>query len=80
MRRSLRQKLLDFFTFPIRALSLYHQDKWGLSALSTERFDFVAAQVEGFCLDVGCGYHNRFIKEFLDGHGIGIDVYQYEGL
>lgn len=80
MKRNLRQKFLDFVTFPIRAFVLFHKDRWGLSSLSTERFDFVSGEVEGFCLDVGCGYHNRFVKEFLDGNGVGVDVYKYEGL
>ncbi len=80
MKRNLRQKFLDFVTFPIRAFVLFHKDKWGLSSLSTERFDFVSGEVEGFCLDVGCGYHNRFVKEFLNGNGVGVDVYKYEGL
>ena len=80
MTRNLRQKLLDFFTFPIRAFTLYHKDRWGLSSLSTERFDFVTREVKGHCLDVGCGYNNHFIKQFLNGNGVGIDVYKYEGL
>lgn len=80
MKRNLRQKLLDFFAFPIRAFFLFYEDRWWLSSLSTERFDFVAAEVNGLCLDVGCGYHNRFIKEFLGGNGTGVDVYKHEGL
>lgn len=80
MKRSLRQKILDFFTFPIRAFALHYKDRWGLSCLATERFDFVATEAKGFCLDIGCGPYNRFIKEFVKGNGIGIDVYKYEGL
>jgi ubiquinone/menaquinone biosynthesis C-methylase UbiE len=80
MKRNLRQKFLDFFTFPIRAFVLFHKDRWGLSSLATERFDFVSGEVKGFCLDIGCGYHNRFVKEFLGGNGVGIDIYKYEGL
>lgn len=56
------------------------RDRWGLSSLATERFDYVAGEVEGNCLDVGCGRHNRFIEDFLGGRGKGIDVYPYEGL
>lgn len=80
IKRNLRQKILDFFTFPVRAFVLHFQDRWGLSCLATERFDFVAKETKGFCLDIGCGCHNRFIKEFLGDNGIGIDVYKYEGL
>jgi len=80
MRRNNLQKAVDFITFPVRALTLFHQDRWRLSSLASERFDYVAKEVVGCCLDVGCGYHNRFVKEFLSGNGRGIDVFQYEGL
>ena len=80
VKRNLRQKVLDFLTFPIRAFVLHYEDRWGLSCLATERFDFVAQEIKDFCLDIGCGYHNRFIKDFLGGNGVGIDVYKYEGL
>jgi SAM-dependent methyltransferase len=80
MKRNLRQKILDFLTFPIRGFTLHYKDKWGLSCLATERFDLVATKAKGFCLDIGCGPHNRFIQEFLKGNGIGIDIYRYDGL
>lgn len=80
MRRSNRQKWLDFLTFPLRALTLFERDRWSLSSLATERFDYVAREVRGYCLDVGCGRHNRFVREFLEGDGKGIDVFPYEGL
>jgi len=80
MLRSPWQKFKDTLSFPFRAFTLFHADQWGLSAQSTERFDYVAREVEGFCLDVGCGRDNRFIKEFLGGNGKGVDVYPYEGL
>lgn len=51
-----------------------------MSSLATERFDYVAGQVRGYCLDVGCGPYNRFIRDFLNHNGRGIDVYRYEGL
>ncbi|MEW5870293.1 MAG: methyltransferase domain-containing protein [Chloroflexota bacterium] len=80
MPRSTSQKTKDFLTFPLRALTLFHRDRWGLSSLASERFDYVAAQVTGYCLDVGCGRDNRFVVEYLHGNGKGIDVYPYEGL
>lgn len=80
MKRSQWQKLKDVVLFPLRAISVFHTDRWGLSALSTERFDYVSREVSGFCLDVGCGKGNRFVQEFLGGHGKGIDVFPYEGL
>ncbi|MEL7666002.1 MAG: methyltransferase domain-containing protein [Candidatus Shapirobacteria bacterium] len=78
--RSIDQEIKDFFTFPIRAFTLYERDKFGLSSLQTERYDYVAKEVYGRCLDVGCGRNNRFIKEFVNNNGVGIDVFEYEGL
>jgi SAM-dependent methyltransferase len=72
--------MLDFVTFPLRAFTLFDRDRFGLSSLRSERFDYCASEVRGFCLDVGCGRHNAFVSAFLGGNGIGIDVYPYEGL
>ncbi|NWG07008.1 MAG: class I SAM-dependent methyltransferase [Chloroflexi bacterium] len=80
MRRTIARKIKDFVTFPLRAFTLFHEDRWGLSSLASERFDYVAAEVTGYCLDVGCGYGNRFVKEYLNGNGKGIDLFPYEGL
>ena len=80
MRRSAPQKALDLITFPLRAFTLFHEDKFGLSCLATERFDYAAREVTGYCLDFGCGRHNRFIAEFCANHGKGIDVFAYDGL
>ena len=78
--RSVLHKIADTISFPFRALTLFEKDKWGLSSLASERFYYVAQSVQGFCLDVGCCKHNRFINEFVGGNGKGIDVYPYEGL
>jgi SAM-dependent methyltransferase len=80
MRRNNLQKFKDFVTFPLRAFTIFHDDRWGLSSLASERFDYAASEVTGYCLDVGCGYGNRFIREYLNGNGKGIDVFAYEGL
>jgi len=79
-QRNKIQKLKDFITFPVRAPILIEKDRWGLSSLASERFDYVVREVRGFCLDVGCGRHNRFINDFLSGNGKGMDVFLYEGL
>jgi ubiquinone/menaquinone biosynthesis C-methylase UbiE len=79
-RRNQSQRIKDFITFPLRAFTIFHEDRWGLSSLASERFDYVAAEVRGHCLDVGCGYGNRFVTEYLGGNGVGIDVFPYEGL
>lgn len=80
MARTNRQKCKDFIFFPLRALTLHDGDRWGLSSLASERFDYVAKEVRGFCLDAGCGKNNRFVKQYLGGNGKGIDVFPYEGL
>jgi SAM-dependent methyltransferase len=80
MKRSATQRAVDFLTFPLRALTLFHDDKWGLSSLASERFDYVAREAAGYCLDIGCGRHNRFVNDYLDGNGRGIDLFPYEGL
>jgi len=74
------QKLKDFIFFPFRAVTLHDKDKWGLSSLASERFGYVSREITGYCLDVGCGKNNRFIVEYCEGNGKGIDVYPYEGL
>lgn len=78
--RSAGQRGLDFITFPVRALTLFHHDAMGLSCLATERFDEVARECRGYTLDIGCGYHNRFISHHLREYGKGIDLFKYEGL
>jgi len=74
------KRFMDFVTFPLRAITLFEKDRWGLSSLASERFNYVAREVQGYCLDVGCGRYNRFINKYLCGNGKGIDVYLYEGL
>ncbi len=80
MKRSTWKQFTDFVTFPLRAFILFHEDRWGLSSLASERFDYVSREVMGYCLDIGCGRHNRLINEFMAGRGKGIDVFPYEGL
>jgi len=79
--RSATQKVRDFLSFPLRAFIMFGGiDRWGLTSLASERYDYVARRVIGYCLDVGCGPYNRFITVFLHGYGCGIDVFPYEGL
>lgn len=80
MKRSKIQKFKDFITFPLRAITLIVNDRYGLSALASERFDYASEEVIGYCLDVGCGKNNRFIVEYLNDNGKGVDVFPYEGL
>ena len=78
--RTKKQEILDTISFPFRALTIFEDDRWGLSSLRTERFDYVAREVKGYCLDVGCGRNNIFIRKVLKNNGLGIDVFAYEGL
>lgn len=80
MARTNIQKIKDFIFFPLRALTLHDLDRWGLTSLASERFDYVAKEARGHCLDVGCGKYNRFVKQYLGGNGKGIDIFSYEGL
>jgi SAM-dependent methyltransferase len=78
-KRNGSQRFADFVTFPFRALTLFDDDRWGLSSLASERFDYAAREVVGHCLDVGCG-DNRFVREYLAGRGQGVDILPYAGL
>lgn len=77
--RSIYQKALDFIFFPIRSTMIFYENKWGLTCLANERYEYVSKYVSGYCLDVGCG-SNNFIKIFRNNNGKGIDVFLYEGL
>lgn len=59
---------------------MFERDRWGLSSLRSERFHYVAKEVRGHCLDMGCGRGNAFVRGFLGGNGKGIDIFPYEGL
>lgn len=74
------QKFKDFLTLPLRALTPFEENKWGLTSTKNERFEYTASEVLGKCLDIGCGRGNSFVKDYLNGNGVGIDVFKYEGL
>lgn len=78
--RSRWQRIVDGLTFPLRAVTLFYKDRLGMSSLASERYDYVAREVQGHTLDVGCGEYNRFIDQVLKGNGKGIDVFPYDGL
>lgn len=79
-QRSNFQKLKDFLTLPIRSFLLYEKNVWGLSSTMNERLEYASMDVIGRCLDIGCGKNNLFINKFLDGNGVGVDVFKYDGL
>lgn len=83
MRRDTLQRAVDFVTFPVRAVMPFRAgepERWHLSSRASERFDYAAREVVGYTLDVGCGPYDRFIREYLDGNGMGIDVHRYESI
>lgn len=82
-RRSASQQVLDFVTFPMRAVMPFQVgvlSKWNLTSRSAERFDYAAREVIGYTLDLGCGPHEIFVRQYLGGNGLGIDVHPFDGL
>ncbi|MDZ7675910.1 MAG: methyltransferase domain-containing protein [Acidimicrobiales bacterium] len=73
-------RLWNLITFPVRAAVVLQRDIFGMQSLRSERLSYVAEEVRGRTLDVGCGPGDAFVREWLNGNGTGIDVYQYEGL
>jgi hypothetical protein len=52
-------------TFALRAIAMIDgPSRWGLSTLSTERYQYVRREVLGETLDVGCGPHNRVVDHY----------------
>ncbi len=78
-QRTKFQKVIDTVFFPIRALFIPEESYLGLTSLRDERMEEVAKEISGYTLDIGCGRNNLFIKNFIQ-NGIGIDVYEYEGV
>ena len=75
------KNLLIFCFFPLRALFIAEENKFGLTSLREERFEQVARLCSGRVLDVGCGRNNLFIKTWVgEENGVGIDVYGYSGV
>src|SRR5689334_17919677 len=73
-------QVIDLIFFPLRAITMFTEGKFGLSSLRDERYAYVSKEVKTPCLDVGCGEGNLFIKKYLKGRGKGIDVFDYNGL
>ncbi len=74
-------KILDWIFFPLRALFLQDNSKFGLSSLRDQRMRIVSELAKGKILDIGCGPNNYFISNFVNNKdSIGIDIYPYEGV
>lgn len=82
VERTLAQKIIDALFFPIRALLIHWNSRWGLTSLRHERMSMCRQHVEGLVLDIGCGPENVFIRHFIrdKGRGWGCDVYPYHGI
>jgi SAM-dependent methyltransferase len=73
--------IINAITFPLRALFLHEEGRFGLMSLREERMQMVARFCTGRVLDVGCGPHNLFIKNYIGlEHGTGVDIFPYEGV
>lgn len=82
MRRSFPRKVVDFATFPVRAVMPFRageRERWGLTSRASERLEYAARETVGYTLDVGCGPKNRLVAEYLGGNGFGVDVLDYSG-
>jgi SAM-dependent methyltransferase len=74
-------RTLDTLAFPLRALFLPENSRFGLTSLRDERFSFVADHCQGRVLDVGCGRGNQFIRDWIGAaNGVGVDVFAYDGV
>jgi SAM-dependent methyltransferase len=79
--RSLIGDFLDAITFPIRAIFIHEQSRWGLSSLRDQRMRTVATYCSGRTLDIGCGPNNVFIRHcYRTPDSVGIDCFPYEGV
>ena len=80
-QRSTGGLVADTLAFPVRAVGMIGgEGRLGLSSLQNDRYREVARRTQGHTLDVGCGPDNRFVADWLDGNGVGIDVFAYPGL
>ncbi len=72
--------VINFLTFPFRALFIRQSDARLMTSLRSERMHYSAQHVRGETLDIGCGPHNVFVDQWLAGNGKGVDVHLYDGL
>ena len=75
-----RTLIANFVSFPLRAALILQKDLRFVTSLRTERLHYAARYVRGETLDIGCGPHNAFVREWLSDNGTGVDVFKYDGL
>ena len=79
--RAKLQVITDNLFFPFRALFIAEENRFGLTSLREERFEFVAKYSSGRVLDIRCGKDNLFIKNWVGNpDSVGIDIYAYDGV
>lgn len=72
---------MDNIFFPLRALFISEENRFGLTSLREERFELASKYSTGRVLDIGCGKDNLFIKNWtLNSNSVGIDVFSYDGV
>jgi ubiquinone/menaquinone biosynthesis C-methylase UbiE len=79
--RTKLQAVADVIFFPIRALLIPEENRFGLTSLREERFEVIARYSAGRVLDIGCGKDNLFIRNWAgQPDSVGIDVFSYDGV
>jgi SAM-dependent methyltransferase len=73
------KEIVNSIFFPYRCLMHFRGFGSFIMSMEEERMLRVAKYCKGRVLDIGCGPHNRFIKNVYQ-NGIGIDFYPYEGV
>lgn len=75
------KKFANNLFFPLRAIFMATEGKFGLMSLREERMFQVSRFCQGRVLDIGCGPSNLFIEKFIGREkGKGIDVFPYRGV
>jgi len=75
------QVATDTALFPLRALFVPEDNRFGLTSLREERFEMAARFSKGRVLDLGCGPGNLFIRQWIGNpNSVGMDVFSYNGV
>jgi SAM-dependent methyltransferase len=73
------KQFVNAMVFPYRCLFKFQGFGGFLLSMEEERMMRVAKYCRGRALDIGCGPHNRFIRNVYP-EGIGVDFFPYEGV
>jgi SAM-dependent methyltransferase len=75
----LMKRLVNEIAFPFRCLFKHQGFGSYIMSMDEDRMVRVARYCKGRVLDVGCGPHNKFIKNVYH-NGLGIDFFPYDGV